>query len=137
MTRVVLGAIVAVLVALLVGWIWGASGTSTLERSLQAAELRINLLEARSAVLGARVDLYSVNFGDAIRHLEEGREYVRRAITALQGSGREAEAKQLEPAATSIDEARQLAGKLDQGAQSPVAEAVKTIGAALERSPMR
>jgi hypothetical protein len=37
------------------------------------AELRDGLLEGRAAVLEARLDIYSVNFGEASRHLEAAR----------------------------------------------------------------
>jgi hypothetical protein len=137
MARVVLGAVVAVLVALLVGWIWGASGRSNLEQRLQAAQLRMDLVDARDAVLGARVDLYNINFGEASRHLGEARELLRRAAAELENLSRANDAKLLDPASAAIDDAQRLAGKLDQGAQARAAEAVKTIDAALDRSAKR
>jgi len=42
-------------------------------RALQTSELRSELLGARAAVLDARVAIYSVNFGEASRHLEGAR----------------------------------------------------------------
>ena len=70
--KLILGIGVALLVALGVGWAWGASGRSDITRALRIAELRGGLLEGRAAVLDARLDIYSVNFGDASRHLEAG-----------------------------------------------------------------
>jgi hypothetical protein len=137
MTRVVLGAIVAVLIALLVGWIWGASGKSALGHALEASELRMDLVESRGAVQSARVDLYNNNFGEASRHLGEARELVTRATALLETLGRAGEEKALAPVSASIDDAQRLAGKLDQGAQSRAADAVKLIDAALESSARR
>jgi hypothetical protein len=134
MSRVVLGASVAVLVALLVGWIWGASGKSALGHTLEATELRMNLVESRGAVQSARVDLYNNNFGEASRHLGEARALITQATALLETHGRPGEEKALMPASTSIDDAQRLAGKLDQGAQARAADAVKLIDAALEAS---
>ena len=137
MAKVILGAFVAVVVAFLVGWMWGASGKTNLDRSLDTAELQVDLLEARGAVLGARLDLYSVNFGDASRHLEDARAFVRRATGRLQSLGRADSVKRLEPASAAIDDAQRLAGKLDQTANSRAAEAAKAIEAVLDMSPKR
>ena len=126
-TRIVLGVFAALLVALLAGWLWGASGKWGLDRALQASELRRDLLEARSSVLDARLDLFDVNFGDASRHLEEARGLLRRAGERLKGLGRQDDAKRLDPALARIDEAQRLAGQLDQGANARAADAAKTI----------
>ena len=50
--------------------VWGASGRSDITRALQIAELRDGLREGRAAMLDARLDIYSVNFGEASRHFE-------------------------------------------------------------------
>ena len=73
MMKRVLGIAVALLVALGAGWVWGAWGRSDTHRALRIAELRNGLLEGRAAVLDARLDIYSVNFGEASRHLETAR----------------------------------------------------------------
>jgi hypothetical protein len=127
MPKLVAGVFLALLVALGVGWFWGASGRWAEERALQAAELRSDLFEARSLVLAARVDLYNVNFGDASRHLSDAKGALGHATERLKAGGRTEVAKQLDPALARIGEAQQLAGRLDQGANSRAAEAVKTI----------
>src|SRR2546430_1210044 len=71
--KLVLGVAVALAIALLAGWIWGASGRSAMARALETSELRNELLGARAAVLDARVAIYSVNFGEASGHLEGAR----------------------------------------------------------------
>ena len=125
--KLVLGVFVALCVALLGGWFWGASGKGELNRVLQASQLRNDLLEARSSVLTARLDLYRVNFGDAIRHLEETRAQLHRAEEQLKSRGRQDDVKRLEPAFARLDEAQRLAGQLDQGANSRAAEAARII----------
>jgi hypothetical protein len=125
--KLVLGVFVALGVVLLGGWFWGASGKAGLNRALQASELRSDLLEARSSVLSARLDLYGVNFGDASRHLEDARVQLRRAEEQLKSLGRQDELKRLELAFTRIDETQRLAGRLDQSANARAAEAAKII----------
>jgi len=132
MARMVLGGTAAVLVALLAGFLWGVSGKSTIERALNRSELRNELLEARSAALTARVDVYNNNFGDASRHVEEARAAVTRAIQRLERLDRDDEATKLQDALGPIEEAQRLAAKLDLGANARAAEAVQTIDAVLE-----
>ena len=125
--KLVLGVFVALVVVLLGGWFWGTSGNRDLNRDLQASELRNGLLEARSSVLDARLELYSVNFGDASRHLEDARAQLRRAEEQLKSLGQQDDVARLEPALTRIDEAQRLAGQLDQSANARAAEAAKII----------
>jgi hypothetical protein len=127
MMKRILGIGVALLVALGVGWVWGASGRSDISRALQIAELRDGLLEGRAAVLEARLDIYSVNFGEASRHLEMARSALRAADDRLNGLGRQEDAIQLKIALTRIDEAQRMAGQLSQDANSRAAEAARTI----------
>jgi hypothetical protein len=96
-------------------------------RALQAAELRGELLGARAAVLDARVAIYSVNFGEGSRHLEDARTLLRRADERLKGLGRDTAANQLQTALASIDEAQRMAGKLDQGSNTRAGDAAKIV----------
>ena len=125
--RLVLAAIVGILVALAAGWVWGSSGRSELDRAVQAAELRSDLFEARSAVLAARVDLYNVNFGNASRNLESAKSVLGRVSERLGNTGREEEAKRLEPALTQINEAQELAGRFDQSANARAGNVAQAI----------
>jgi hypothetical protein len=59
--KLVLGIAVGLVIALLAGWFWGASGRSGMARALQTSELRSELLGARAAILDARVAVYNVN----------------------------------------------------------------------------
>jgi len=122
----------ALLVAGVGGWLWGASGRAAAERSLQAIQLRQDLIEGRSALLETRVDIYSVNFGEASKHLEIARACLRRAHDQLEKLGRVEDAAQLQTALTGVDEAQRMAGNLDQNANTRSAEAAKIVAGVLE-----
>jgi len=123
----VIGIGVALIVTLGMGWAWGMSGRSAVTHALQTAELRDSLLAGRGAVLDARLDIYSVNFGEASRHLEAARTALSSASTRLDNLGREEDSKRLALALTRIDEAQRMAGKLNQDANALAADAAKTI----------
>jgi hypothetical protein len=137
MTKKILWVVVAMLVAALGGWVWGAAGRSDAVGALQTLELRSELLGARAAALDARVAIYSVNFGEASRHLENARGLLRRADERLKGLGRDAEVKQVETALASIDDAQRMAGKLDQGANTRAGDAAKVIADILDAREKR
>ena len=130
--RTGLTVIAVVLVALLAGFLWGASGRSTLDRALQRSELRNELLDARAAALAARIDLYNTNFGEASRHLEDARSVAGRAAQRLDALGRDDDLKRLQSALGSIEEAQRLAGKLDLASNARAGDAAKAIDAVLE-----
>jgi len=96
MAKLVLGIAVALAVALFAGWIWGRSGRADMARALQISELRGELLGARAAALDARVAIYSVNFGEASKHLEGARGMLRRADERLTSLGRNDEVRQVQ-----------------------------------------
>ena len=137
MAKLVLGIAVGLVVALLAGWIWGASGRSEMARALQTSELRSELLGARAAALDARVAIYSVNFGEASRHLEDARGLLGRADERLKSLGRDDEVRRVQTALASIDEAQRMAGKLDQSANSRAGEAAKMVADVLDAEAAR
>ena len=137
MAKLVFGIAGGILVALLAGWIWGASGQSDATRALEAAELRGELLGARAAVLDARVAIYSINFGEASRHLEDAGGLLGRAAERLKRLGRDDEVTQVQSALASIADAQRMAGKLDQSANSRAGEAAKTITDLLDAEAKR
>lgn len=112
------GVLAMVLVALLGGWLWGASGRWELVRALRAAELRTDLLEARGALLGARVNLCNADFGEMSRQLENARGAVGRAGARLGTPGLNDKPQPLDLAGfgAEIDEAQRLVAKLAPGA---------------------
>ena len=128
---------VALLVAVGSGWLWGASGRWSAERTTQVQQVRQNLVEGRSALLDARLALYSVNFGEASQHMEQARTLLRRGGDGLKGLGRDAENKQVATALAMIDDAQRLTGKLDQNANSRTGEASKIIADVLDSMAKR
>ena len=137
MAKLVLGLLGGLLVALLVGWVWGRSGQSDTAHALQTAELRGELLGARAAVLDARVAIYSVNFGEASRHLENARGLLRRADERLKSLGRSDEVTHVATALAGIDDAQRLAGKLDQSANSRAGEVARILSNMLDTMAKR
>jgi hypothetical protein len=132
MAKLVLGIIGGLLVALLAGWIWGRSGQSDTAHALQTAELRVELLGTRAAVLDARVAIYSANFGEAGGHLENARGLLHRSDERLKSLGWSDEVKHVATALASIDDAQRLAGKLDQNANSRAGEAARILSNVLD-----
>jgi hypothetical protein len=134
MMKLILAIGAALLVAVGVGWAWGASGKSDISRALQTAELRDGLLEGRAAVLDARLDIYSINFGEASRHFEAARSALRAADARLKDLGRQEDAARVQMALMRIDDAQRMAGQLNQNANSLAADAAKTISDVLART---
>ena len=124
--------VVAMIVAAVGGWFWGASGRWTTERSLQAIELRQDLIEGRSALLETRLDIYNVNFGDASKHLESARTSLRRAHDQLTTLDRVDDATRLQTALAGVDDAQRMAGNLDQNANTRSADVAKIIADVLD-----
>jgi hypothetical protein len=106
-------------------------------RAVQTSELRSELLGARAAVLDARVAIYSVNFGEASKHLEGARGLLGRADERLKRLGRDDELKHVQTAMAGIDDAQRMAGKLDQSANSRAGETAKMIADVLDAEARR
>lgn len=137
MTKWVVGIAAAVVFAFLCGWIAGRWDRSTVANARQAAEVRAEILGARAALLDARVAIYSVNFGEATRHLEGARGLLGRAEQRLDRLGRDADVGHVREALATIDDAQRLAGKLDQGANARAGDAARTLADVLEAEPAR
>lgn len=123
----IVSAVVAVIVVLGLGYVWGASGRFSLQNALDDTRQQLDLAEARGALLEARVSLYNVNFGDASRHFEEARAPLMRARDRYQGIGKNAAAGSLTAALEHIEEGQRLAGKLDQAANTRANDALQAI----------
>lgn len=113
-----LAVVAALLATLFVGRLWGGAGRGELDRALRAAEVRGDLLEAHVALLGARVSLCNADFDDVSQRLDNARVFVERAGTRLGDPGVHEELLRLGLAGfgADIDDARQLAARLRQGA---------------------
>lgn len=128
--RLALAGLLAVLVVLFAGYLWGASGRGAAEDRAGALEVRLRAAEAQRALAVARVDLFELNYGQASRRLEDARRAVERLATLVSREGpREAEAP-IQEAAGHTRQAQQLLAQMDQAAGSRAADAL----AALERA---
>jgi hypothetical protein len=133
--RVAMWVGLALLVAVAGGWLWGAAGRWTAERTLEATQLRNDLLEARSLLLDARLGVYGLNFGDTVRNLEDSKARLQRAADRYREDGRDGDLKNVEAALTAIAEAQRMAGQLDQAANRRAADAADLVGTLLAAAP--
>ena len=129
-TKQLLIVVVLLVVAVGLGFAWGASGRVALQHGLDDAQQQLDISSARGHVLDARVSLYNVNFGDAQRQLEDAKAPLTRARDRAQSEGKKDAADALSAALTKVQEAQRLASRLDQGANTQAGEALKSIQAA-------
>jgi hypothetical protein len=122
--KAVLVMLLALALALLGGWIWGARGHWRAEDALARAAVGLHLATARGSMLAARVNLFEVNFGDASRSLENAKANLVTAAESFDAMGLKNEAAAARDVASRVDDARQLAGRLDQTANTRIAEAL-------------
>jgi hypothetical protein len=132
-SRILLSALVAILVCLGLGFAWGASGRGVLQTALDDSRQQLDLAEARGALLDGRVSLYNNNFGDASRRFEDAKAPLRRVKDRYQDAGESEAASSIDAALAHVDEAQQLAGKLDPAANSRAGEALEAIRVATQR----
>jgi hypothetical protein len=131
--RIMLAIVGALVVCLGLGYAWGASGRRVLETALDDSRQRLDLAEARGALLDARVSLYNNNFGDASRRFEDAKEPLRRVRARYQEAREGEAASSIDAALVHVEEAQRLAGQLDPAANSRAGEALEAIRVAGER----
>jgi hypothetical protein len=131
--KIALSVIVALVVALGLGYAWGSAGRSPIENALNESRLQLDLAEARGHLLDARVSLFNVNFGDASKQFEEAKAPLERVRDRLQKGGDRAAAEKLGTALDQIADAQKRAGKLDQSANTKAGEALETIKVAMRK----
>ncbi len=125
--KAVLAMLVALALAALGGWIWGVRGQWHAEEALAKAGAGLHLASARGNMLAARVDLFEVNFGDASRSLENAKADLVTVAEAFDGMRLKDEAAAARAVVSRVDEARQLAARLDQTANTRLAEAIRLL----------
>ncbi len=126
-SKLLLSIVVALVVALGLGYAWGASGRFSIQNALDDARQQLDLAQARGALLEARVSVYNVNFGDAARHFDDAKAPLRRVRERYQQVGKNAAAGSVTAALEHIDEGQRLAGKLDQAANNKANDALEAI----------
>jgi hypothetical protein len=123
---IVAGVVVAAAIG---GWVYGASGRSTLEGERRAAIQRADMMEARSLILDGQVQVFLVNFGEASQRYEGARVVIERMQLALREVGQAERAGRLEIAATHLRDAQRLASSLDGSARNAGQEALASLEA--------
>ena len=131
--RLIVAALVVALVILGFGYVWGASGRSAMQSTLDEARQRLDVAEARGELLDARVSLYNMNFGDATRRFEEAKTPLRRIRERYADEGKTDAARSISAALEHLEEAQRLAGKLDPAANTKAGEALEAIKVATAR----
>jgi hypothetical protein len=131
--KFILGGIAALIVAIGLGFAWGASGRISLQTSLDDTRQQLDLSDARAQILDARISLYNNNFGDASRHFEESKAGLGRVKNRYQESGRSDAASSIDAALRHVEEAQRLSGKLDPAANGKAGEAIEAIKVAAGR----
>jgi hypothetical protein len=125
--RLALFALVAVLVVLLAGYFWGASGRGVAEDRAGALEVQLRLTEAQRALATARVDLFELNYGQASRHMEDARRALERLAEVLDREGPREAREPVQQATAQTREAQQLVARMDQAAGSRAADALASL----------
>ena len=130
MTPKTLGGIVlAMLVALGAGWVWGASGKSTVDQERRRLEQRADYEAARAALLDGRVSLFLNNFGDASKHFEAARIDLEQLQVRLREVGQAERAGRVEIALSNVRDAQRLSAQLDASAQNAASAALQALSA--------
>lgn len=132
-SKLVFTVAVLIIVALGLGFAWGASGRVALLHGMDEVNQQLDLSDARGRILDARVSLYNVNFGDAQRQLEDAKAPLTRARDRMQAAKKKDAADALSTALARLQDAQRLASRLDQAANTQAAEALKSIQSATSK----
>ena len=125
--RISLYILIGILVALLAGFLWGRAGRSALQVQAGIQELAMDVAEARASLLAARVDLFEVNFGEASRELAAARSWLQQGATRASAIGQDDNAARLKNVAARLDQTQQQIARLDQSANTTLAEAIRLL----------
>ena len=128
--KIFLTVLVALIVCLGAGFLWGHSGRSVLQTTLDDAKLQLDLAEARGAILEGRVSLYNNNFGDASRYFENATAPLQRLKQRYSDDGKRDAAASIDAASAHVGEAQRMSGKLDPAANNKAGQALDAIKAA-------
>jgi hypothetical protein len=125
--KIVGGIALALVLAVAVGWLWGAQGRWEAERRLTRLQLDHEYAEARAGLRAAQVELYRLNFGEAASSLEAAKQSIQRALTAAERDDQAETANALRTALAAADEARRLAAAVNQSAQGSAERALTEV----------
>jgi hypothetical protein len=125
--KLVVAFLVALILAGLGGWMWGARGTSVAEAALVESGVREHAAMVRINLLQARVDLFQLNFGNATRALDAARADLVTWEGALAQRRETAGAEAIRTAMGLVSEAQKQVSRLDQSAQGTIERALATV----------
>jgi hypothetical protein len=125
--KLVLWLSAAWIVTLVVGWLWGASGRLGAERAFRDAQQRLQLSEARVAMLSTRLSLQALNFGEAGAQLDLATARLEQARQRFLDLGQTAAAGAVADALALVEDTRQKARALDQSAREGILDALKAL----------
>lgn len=131
--RIALFGLATLIIVLGLGYAWGSSGRGVVQGALDEARQRLDLAEARGALLDARVALYNNNFGEASRRFEDAKVPLRRVKDRMQDAGESRSASSIDAALRLVNEGQIMAGKLDPSANARAGEALEAIRVATQR----
>lgn len=120
---------VAVVVAGLGGWIYGASGSSAREQARLVEEQRADMAEVRAHILEGRVSLFLSNFGDASRHFESARTVLERVQSRLRETAQAERAGRLQIPISHLRDAQHLSSAFDPAAHTAAGDALRALTA--------
>lgn len=129
--KIVLWAVVAALVLLGAGWVWGASGRRDAQASVRDAELRLRLSESQAALARARVDLFELNYGEASRRFGQALRALSDAANRLDADGQKETAGVVREALAKATQAQQLAASVNTTANERAGEALRSLDRAV------
>jgi len=125
--RLALWGLLAAVVVLGAGWVWGASGRWDAQAALADVQLRLRLADARGALAQARVDLFELNYGQASRRLQQARDALNDSSRRLDSDGNRPVADAVRAALAKTVDAQQLAASVNTTANERTAEALKAL----------
>ena len=127
--RSVLWVIIAALIALGGGWLWGATGKAVVLSERRVLADRAELAEVRALVLAGRVKLFELNYGDAAAQFAEALRAVSPIQTRLRETGQAERAGRVEILLAQLRDAERLARALDPAAHQAAAQAIEALAA--------
>jgi hypothetical protein len=120
---------IAALLTLGGGWLWGASGKAAVMADRRALTDRAELAEVRALVLGGRVSLFELNYGDAARQFGDAHRAIGPIQTRLRETGQAERAGRLEIVLAHLRDAERLSSAVDATAHASAAQAAQALRA--------
>jgi len=122
--------VLALLVCVLIGYVWGRSGRGELQTAADEIRQQLDIAEARGEILDGRVSLYNNNFGDASRHFETAKAPLQRVKQRYQEDSKREAAAVTKSFFGTLATMLIAEGKLDPAANNKAGQALEAIRAA-------